>query len=125
MVIDKRVTLKQHVEYVSIRAHTALRLLYPLISRNSHLDVRSKLLIYKLAIKLIFTYDCLAFETMTKIHLQKLQVLQNKFLRIVLNKTRYEKIKNVDTEAKVPSIEDYVGKLQANFNIHLATQNSE
>jgi len=62
---------------------------------------------------------------MAKTHLQKLQVLQNKFLRIVLNKSRYEKIKDLHTEAKVPSIEEYVRKLQANFNIRLAVQNSE
>jgi len=52
-------------------------------------------------------------------------LLQNKFLKIVLNKSRYEKIKDLHTEAKVPSIEEYVGKLQANFNIRLAAQNSE
>jgi len=51
---------------------------------------------------------------MAKNHLKKLQVPQNKFWRIVLNRT----------EAKVPSIEEYVGKLQANFNIRLAAQNS-
>jgi len=62
---------------------------------------------------------------MAKTHFQKLQVLQNKFLRIVLNKTRYEKIKDLYTEAKVPSIEGYVGKLQANFNTRIAAQNSE
>jgi hypothetical protein len=125
MVIDKRVTLKPHVEYVTNRAHTALRQLYPLISRNSHLDVRNKLLIYKLAIRPIFTYGCPAFGSMAKTHLQKLQVLQNKFLRIVLNKTRYERITDLHTEAKIPSIKDYVGKLQANFNSRLASRNTE
>jgi hypothetical protein len=125
MVIDKRVTLKQHVEYVSNRAHTALRLLYPLISRNSQLNVRNKLLIYKLAVRPIFTYGCPAFESMAKTHLQKLQVLQNKFLRIVLNKTRYERITDLHAEAKIPSIEEYVGKLQANFQLRLASRNTE
>ena len=124
MVIDKRVTLRQHVDYVTDRAHTALRLLYPLISRNSQLDVRNKLLIYKLAIRPIFTYGCPAFETMAKTHIQKLQVLQNKFLRIVLNKTRYDRITDLQTEAKTPSIEEYVGKLQTNFNARLAAQTS-
>ena len=117
MIIDKRATLKQHVDYVTDRAHTALRLLYPLISRNSHLDVRNKLLIYKLAIRPIFTYGCPAFGTMAKTHLQKLQVLQNKFLRIVLNKTRYDRITDLHTEAKIPTIVDYVKKLQTNFNL--------
>lgn len=125
MVIDKRLTLEQHVVYVSDRAHTALRLLYPLISRNSHLDVRNKLLIYKLAIRPIFTYGCPAFGSMAKTHLQKLQVLQNKFLRIVLNKTRYDRITDLHAEAKIPPIEEYVGKLQANFNSRLASQNTE
>lgn len=125
MVLDKRVTLKQHVDYVSNRAHTALRLLYPLINRNSHLDVRNKLLIYKLAIRPIFTYGCPAFDSMAKTHLQKLQVLQNKFLRIILNKTRYERITDLHTEAKIPFIGDYVGKLQEKFNLRLALQNSE
>jgi len=66
---------------------------------------------------------CPAFEGMAKAHFQKHQVLQNKFLRIVLNKTRYEKIKDLHTKAKVPSIEDYVGKLQAIFKFRLAAQN--
>ena len=33
--------------------------------------------------------------------------------------------KYLDTEAKVSSIEEYVGKLQENFNIRLAAKNSE
>ncbi|MGQ7663681.1 RNA-directed DNA polymerase, partial [Streptococcus suis] len=119
MIIDKRVTLKQHVDYVTDRAHTALRLLYPLINRDSHLDVRNKLLIYKLAIRPIFTYGCPAFETMAKTHQQKLQILQNKFLRIILNKTMYDRITDLHSEAKVPSIEEYVGKLQVNFHNRL------
>jgi hypothetical protein len=125
MIIDKRATLRQHVEYVTIRAHTALRLLYPLISRNSHLDVRNKLLIYKVAIRPIFTYGCPAFESMAKTHLRKLQVLQNKFLRIVLNKTIYDRITDLHAEAKIPLIEDYVRKLQTNFNIRLSSQVSD
>lgn len=125
MIIDKRATLKQHVEYVSNRAHTALRLLYPLISRNSHLDVRNKLLIYKVAIRPIFTYGCPAFGSMAKTHLQKLQILQNKFLRIVLNKTIYNRITDLHAEAKIPLIEDYVRKLQTNFNIRLSSQVSD
>lgn len=121
MIIDKRVTLKQHVDYVINRAHTALRLLYPFISRNSKLDLQNKLLIYKVAIRPIFTYGCPAFEEMAKTHLQKLQILQNKFLRIILNKSRYDRITDLHTEAKVPTIEEYVGKLQTNFRNRLLT----
>jgi len=47
----------------------------------------------------------------------------------ILNKTRYERIKDLHTEAKVTSIDKYagkyIGKLQTNLNIRLAAQNSE
>jgi len=36
------------------------------------------------------------------------------------NSSSIEDIEYLHTEAKVPSIEDYVGKLQSNFNIRLA-----
>lgn len=48
-------------------------------------------------------------KTQNSIKLQKLQVLKNKFLGIILNITRYDRITDLHTEANVPSIEDYVG----------------
>ncbi|MGL5056694.1 MAG: RNA-directed DNA polymerase, partial [Fusobacteriaceae bacterium] len=119
MIIDKRVTFKKHIEYVTQRANTALRLLYPLINRNSLLDVRNKLLIYKLAIRPVFTYGCPAFQGIAKTHIRQLQILQNKFLRIILNKTRFERIADLHEEAKIPRIDEYITKLQENFNHRL------
>jgi len=51
-------------------------------------------------------------------------IFLNSFLKWNLNSNfelthQTEKVKDLHTEAKVPSIEEYVGKLQANFNIRL------
>jgi len=48
-----------------------------------------------------------------------------KKLLISLNFDTVKKINLDFMEAKVPTIEEYVRKLQANFNIRLAAQNSE
>jgi len=103
MVIDKRVTLKQHVEYVSDRAHTAFRLVYPPISRNSQLDVRNKLLIYKLAIRPIeYVNGCPAFESMAKTHLKKLQVLKTNSWESFLTKQDMKRSKIYIQKQKYP-----------------------
>lgn len=119
MIIDKRVTFKKHIEYVTQRSNTALRLLYPMINRNSLLDVRNKLLIYKLAIRPVFTYGCPAYQGIAKTHIRQLQILQNKFLRIILNRTRFDRIDDLHEEAKIPRVDEYITKLQDNFNQRL------
>lgn len=121
MVIDKKISLKKHIDYVAQRADTALRLLYPLISRTSKLCTYNRLLLYKLAIRPIFTYGCPAFEGIAKSQISKLQIIQNKFLRIILNKSRYEKITDMHSEAKIPLVGEYIKKLQGNFKQRLET----
>lgn len=117
--IDKSITLKPHMDYVIQRASCAISTLYPLINRKSKLDVRNKLLIYKLAIRPILTYACPATKGIAKTHLKKLQVVQNKMLRMILNAEFYEKTTNLHEIAKVPLINDYIDKLCDKFLLSL------
>lgn len=116
MVFEKRLTFKQHIDYVISRANIAMKVLYPLISRKSKLLVINKLLIYKVAIRPILTYACPAFINIANSHLKKLQVLQNKALKMILNKNRFERTQQIHEEAKVPLVKDYINKLTNKFN---------
>lgn len=116
MILEKRLTFKHHIEYVISRANIAIKTLYPLISRKSKLHVNNKLLIYKLAIRPILTYACPSFISIAKCHLKKLQVLQNKALKMLLNKSRFERTHYIHEEAKVPLVKDYINKLTNKFN---------
>ena len=109
-------TFKKHIEYVRERANVAMKILYPLISRKSKLHLTNKLLIYKLAIRPIFTYACPAFINIANCHLKKLQIIQNKALRMILNKNRFERIQKIHEEAKVPLVKEYIDKLTTKFN---------
>lgn len=116
MVLGKKLNFKKHIEYVIGKSNVAIRTLYPLISRKSQLNVKNKLLIYKLAIRPIFTYACPAFINIAKTHIKKLQILQNKTLRMVMNKSRFERTNDIHQEANVPLVSDYINKLTEKFN---------
>ena len=59
-----------------------------LICKNSKLNIKNKLLIYKTLLRPIMTYVCPAWGSMAnKTSLNTLQKIQNKCLRMVLNST--------------------------------------
>lgn len=115
MIFDKRMTFKKHIDYVIDRANIAVRVLYPLISRKSKLHLHNKLLIYKLAIRPIFTYACPALSEIATCHIKRLQRFQNKSLKMILNKSRYERTEVIHKEANVPLVKNYFEKLTTKF----------
>lgn len=115
-VLDKKMTFMKHINYVVERANVAVKTLYPLINRKSKLHLKNKLLIYKLAIRPIFTYACPAFINIAKSHIEKLQRCQNKVLRMILNVNRFTRIQRIHKEAQVPLVREYIEKLTTKFN---------
>lgn len=116
LILDKKLTLKPHIDYVIKRANTAIHTLYSMINRKSKLHTNNKLLIYKLAIRPIFTYACPAFGNIAKTHIKRLQVQQNKALKLIFNTSRYERTAIIHERAKVPMVDEYIFKLTENFN---------
>mgnify|MGYP006314208429 FL=1 len=116
MVLEKKLTFKKHIDYVIGKANVGIRTLYPLISRKSQLNIKNKLLIYKLAIRPIFTYACPAFIKISKNHIKRLQILQNKTLKMIMDRPRYERTSDLHLETQVPMVSDYLGKLTDKFN---------
>jgi hypothetical protein len=116
MIIDKKITFKPHIDYVTQRTNTAIRVLYPLINRKSRLDMNNKLLIYKLAIRPIFTYAAPAFKGIAATHIKKLQVLQNKCLKMILDKPRSESTQLIHEAANIPLVSEYIDKLTKKFD---------
>lgn len=114
-ILEKQMTFRKHINYVIERANVAVRTLYPLISRRSKLHTKNKLMIYKLAIRPIFTYASPAFIDIAACHIQRLQRFQNKILRMVLNKSRFERTELIHKEADVPLVSDYLDKLTTKF----------
>lgn len=115
MIIDKTLTFKQNTDYLLNKTQTAIRTLYPLIARRSKLNIENKLLIYKTAIRPIFTYASPVYIDMAKQHKKKLQIIQNKILRMILDAPMYTRTDDLHEEAGVETVENFVDRLNIKF----------
>lgn len=59
------------------------RALYPLQCRRSFLNLKNKILIYKTIIRTQMLYGCSVWKSAANTHLQKIQIIQNKNLKII------------------------------------------
>lgn len=116
VMIDRKLTMSPHIDYVIGKTQRAIRLLYPLISRNSKLNVHNKLLLFKLALRPIYTYACPIVITAAKTHISKLQRLQNKLLKMIRNLPWYTRTSEVHDAANVEMVIDFMRRLEMKFN---------
>lgn len=126
--LDQKLTFKSHIEKVVKRASNMVRTLYCILKRNNPTKVQTKVQIYRAVIRPTMTYACPVYNNCAKLHFNKLQIQQNKVLRLVLNAERFTSNDNLHKEAKMPTIREYVDKITNNFynkakshNNHLIT----
>jgi hypothetical protein len=120
--LDKRLTLGKHIEKVLLKANNCIKVLYPLVSRKSKMNVGNKLLLYKVVIRPVITYGCPVFYNIAKSHLKKLQVFQNKFLKSVLKFPPLSRTREIHNLTKVPMIDEFIEKLKTKFFENLQQQ---
>ena len=101
LYLDKTMNFKAHIDYVIEKAQKAIKILYFILNRKSELDLRNKLLIYKVVIRPIFTYGCPAYREIANCHIKRLQILQNKTLKLILDKSRFERTDLIHEEFAV------------------------
>ena len=58
MYLDKTLTYRNHIEYIIEKVHKVTKILYPMLNRKSSLDIKNKLLLYKVVLRPIATYAC-------------------------------------------------------------------
>ena len=118
VVLDKKLNFKHHIDYSIGKASAAsFSSLYCLLSRNSHVSIDSKWRIYKSYIRPIITYASPIFANAAACHLKKLQLFQNKMLRMISDIRWYDfkSVSEIHDSAKIPLISSFISKLTANF----------
>jgi hypothetical protein len=89
VTLDKRLTWSAHVDQVKKEAVQRLDALGPLLSRRSGLSVRNGVLLYKRVICPVMDYACPIWRSAARSHVQNMQVLKFKCLRIATNASLY------------------------------------
>lgn len=128
VVLDKKLTFKQHIEHSLNKATKASRALYSMLNRRSQLDINNKLLLYKVAIRPILTYASPVFCSAAKSHINKLQMFQNKMLRMILDirwnpeTQRYPATtSDIHDQAEIETIPEILEKFESNFMARYGT----
>lgn len=108
IILHKRLAWKHHLKYLTDKTNTAVKAMYPLINKNSKLSLRNKILIYKSIIRPVLTYGSNVFCSASNTLLHRLQVTQNKILRIKTNSNRYTSTDILHVRARMPKMKEYI-----------------
>jgi hypothetical protein len=79
--------------------------------KSERLRAYIKLTRHRALIRSVMTYACPAWELATDAHLLKLQRLQKKVLRTIINFSRSIQVRDLRTAFNLPYVYDYITKL--------------
>lgn len=85
-------------------------MLYPLITHSSNLSLSNKILLYKQVLRPIMCYGSLVWGTAARTNFKKLQVQQNKFIRIACGAPRTTNMTFLQEELRIEPFADFIRK---------------
>ena len=96
-----------------------MRMLYPLINFKSTLQIKSSLLLYTSIIMPLISYACPVWAAASPTKIKKLQILQNKFLRICLKAPWLMRNSQTHNDTGIPFINKWIMTQFQNFHANL------
>ncbi len=120
LTLDKALTFNKHIDLTIEKALKCLGALYPLLNRNSKLNVPNKLTVYNAIIRNTLLYACPVWCGCAETHLKKLQIIQNKCLKIIYNLPRNYPTLGLHRTINYPTIKEQILKTTQSFNRKLS-----
>jgi hypothetical protein len=119
--LDKRLTWHKHI--FTKRKHLGITLtkLYWILRHKSKLNLSNKLLIYKVAIKPIWTYGIQLWGAASTSNSEILEHFQLKALRLITDAPWYVQNAIIRRDLQVPSVKEEIRCLSAQYNTGLCT----
>jgi exonuclease III len=113
--LDTRLTFGEHVNKIKGRAYGKLAELYPLLNQKSALSKSKGLLLYKALIRPIMSFAPAVWGGADKKHIRKLQIVQNKALRIIAKAPRGTRNDTLHSELNIDPMLIFAQKLSSKF----------
>ena len=115
VILDKSLSFKSHIEHSIAKAKNVTKQLHSLMKKNNPVPIHQKIAIYRTFIRPLMVYACPVFTNCPITHFRKLQIQQNKSLRMALNADWHTRTSDLHLIAQIPTIREHVDKLTANF----------
>lgn len=112
---DRTLSWKPQYEHMISRFNERMCVLRKLCSRNSGISSKVALVVYKAFVRPVCEVGCPGFLAMKKYQLDRLQVLQNKALRLCLRADYDTKLEVLHSDAKIDFISDHLKRKTVNF----------
>lgn len=123
--LDEKLTFKQQTEKAAGKSFTAFKSLYPLLARNSKLSHINKNILFKSMIRPIMMYGCPVWHTAAKSHTKKLQVIQNKSLKLI-NKLPWKyPTDQLHRDTRYETVQDFIRRSTRRFDDLCASSDFE
>lgn len=121
--LDSSLSFKKHTTDLVKKLSQKIGYLYPLLNRKSKLSLNNKILIYKSIIQPTATYGIQLWKLTSRKNFYKIQVKQNKVLRICTDAPFYISNKQLHHDLNVETFKElankYTAKLYDKMKIHI------
>ena len=118
VMLDNKLNFSEHIRHSVKKANKAKALLYNLINRKSDLNLRNKLILFKAIIRPTMMYAAPVWSSTYITNIKKLQVIQNKALRMITNAKPRARNINIHTLCNIEEIKTHLYTLTENFFKH-------
>ncbi|GFX49758.1 RNA-directed DNA polymerase from mobile element jockey [Trichonephila clavipes] len=125
LTLDKKLTWKQHIIQTRDKFRRAQRAIFPLIGRNSELNLYNKLLLYTAVLRPILTYGSPVWGYAANSNIKILEVAQNSLIRNIVKANRYARNSKIYEDIKISPFKAYIQKLAISFFNSLPNSNNE
>ncbi|GFV41087.1 RNA-directed DNA polymerase from mobile element jockey [Trichonephila clavipes] len=125
LTLDKKLTWKQHIIQTRDKFRRAQRSIFPLIGRNSELNLYNKLLLYTAVLRPILTYGSPVWGYAANSNIKILEVAQNSLIRNIVKANRYARNSKIYEDIKIIPFKAYIQKLAISFFNNLPNINNE
>lgn len=115
VTLDSSLTFYPHIQNTLEKIKTCIHTYYPFISRSSKLSQKNKLILYKVVFQAIILYAAPVWHNCAKTHKQKLQIIQNKTLKIIAKLPRHFSTYELHTLTNITYITDAIDERSIEF----------
>jgi len=124
VILDRKLTWNPHITSKLQQGYQRLKILYPLLNRQSSLSWKCSILLYKQILRPLLLYAVPVWGNCAKTHIHKIQIFQSKVLRTISNAPWFIRNAALHMDFQLPSITVYIKKLTINFFNHLQSASS-
>lgn len=115
VVLDQKLLYRAHIDYVIERCGKCIKLLYGLLSRNSRLHPTNKIRLFTVVLRPMLLYASPVWCNCANTHRKRLQILQNRILKMCLSLHWRYSTHQLHQDANVEMIQQVIEKLTQKF----------